>query len=92
MSASTNFPRATEDNGHATDHYHALKSFVPDRLGHDRRCAIDAPKIARELGWRSRQTLEEGLRETARWYPEHREWCSQIQEARYNRQRLGVTS
>ena len=72
--------------------YLDLKSFVPDRPGHDRRYAIDATKIAGELGWKPRRTFEEGLRETARWYLEHRDWCDQIQAGRYDRQRLGLNS
>jgi dTDP-glucose 4,6-dehydratase len=70
--------------------YHDLKSFVPDRPGHDRRYAIDASKIARELGWTPRRTFEEGLRETAAWYLKNRDWCAQIQAGRYDRQRLGL--
>jgi dTDP-glucose 4,6-dehydratase len=70
--------------------YHALKTFVPDRPGHDRRYAIDATKIRRELGWAPRHTFESGLRDTVRWYLEHRDWCEQIQAGRYDRQRLGL--
>jgi len=70
--------------------YQALKTFVKDRPGHDRRYAIDAEKIREELGWQPRRTFEEGLRETARWYLEHRDWCEQIQAGRYDRQRLGL--
>ena len=70
--------------------YRDLKSFVPDRPGHDRRYAIDASKIARELGWKPARTFEVGLRDTIRWYLEHRDWCEQIQAGRYDRQRLGL--
>jgi dTDP-glucose 4,6-dehydratase len=70
--------------------YQALKSFVADRPGHDRRYAIDASKIERELGWRPRRTFETGLREAAQWYLEHRDWCDRIQAGRYDRQRLGL--
>jgi dTDP-glucose 4,6-dehydratase len=67
-----------------------LKTFVADRPGHDRRYAIDAAKIRRELGWRPRHTFETGLRDTVRWYLDHRDWCDQIQAGRYDRQRLGL--
>jgi dTDP-glucose 4,6-dehydratase len=68
-----------------------LKTFVPDRPGHDRRYAIDATKIRRELGWSPRHRFEDGLRETARWYLDHRDWCEGVQKGRYNRERLGLS-
>ena len=55
--------------------YRALKTFVPDRPGHDRRYAIDASRIA-ALGWRPRRPFRQGLRDTVRWYVEHRDWCA----------------
>jgi len=67
-----------------------LKTFVPDRPGHDRRYAIDAAKIRRELGWTPRYTFEEGLKDTVRWYLEHRDWCDAVQAGRYDRERLGL--
>ena len=70
--------------------YQDLKTFVPDRPGHDWRYAIDASKIRRELGWEPRHTFEEGLLETARWYLEHRDWCEAVQAGRYDRRRLGL--
>jgi dTDP-glucose 4,6-dehydratase len=51
--------------------YAELIAFVKDRPGHDRRYAIDSSKIARELGWRPRETFESGLAKTIRWYVEH---------------------
>jgi dTDP-glucose 4,6-dehydratase len=70
--------------------YASLKTFVPDRPGHDRRYAIDASKIHGELGWRPQRDLAKGLGETVRWYLEHREWCEEVQAGRYARERLGL--
>ncbi len=70
--------------------YAALKRFVPDRPGHDRRYAIDAGKIQRELGWRPRHDLAGGLAATVRWYLEHRDWCDAVQARGYGRERLGL--
>ena len=68
----------------------ALKTFVPDRPGHDRRYAIDATKIRRELGWAPGHTFEDGLEATVRWYLDHRGWCDAVQAGRYDRERLGL--
>jgi dTDP-glucose 4,6-dehydratase len=67
------------------------KTFVPDRPGHDRRYAVDATRIRHELGWQPRYTFESGLRETVRWYLEHRAWCAQVQAGQYDRERLGLS-
>jgi dTDP-glucose 4,6-dehydratase len=71
--------------------YRDLKTFVVDRPGHDRRYAIDATKIRRDLGWKPGRSFEEGLAATVRWYVEHRAWCREVQAGRYDRERLGVT-
>jgi len=58
-------------------------AHVTDRPGHDRRYAIDARKIERELGWRPAETFESGLRRTVRWYLDHAEWVQQVQTGAY---------
>jgi dTDP-glucose 4,6-dehydratase len=55
-----------------------LITFVEDRPGHDRRYAIDATKIQRELGWAPAHKFEEGLRETVRWYLDHQAWVKAV--------------
>jgi dTDP-glucose 4,6-dehydratase len=70
--------------------YGSLRMFVADRPGHDRRYAIDASRIRRELGWRPTRAFEDGLIETVRWYLDHRDWCTQVQAGRYDRERLGL--
>jgi dTDP-glucose 4,6-dehydratase len=72
--------------------YTALKKFVPDRPGHDRRYAIDASKIERELHWRPQHDFTSGLQRTVRWYLEHRDWCETVQSGQYQRERLGLAS
>lgn len=67
-----------------------LITFVADRPGHDRRYAIDATKIGKELGWRPSVTFEEGIRETVSWYLSNAEWIDRVQSGAYRRERLGV--
>ncbi|HSL00813.1 MAG TPA: dTDP-glucose 4,6-dehydratase [Rubrobacteraceae bacterium] len=70
----------------------SLVAFVEDRPGHDRRYAIDAGKIERELGWTPEETFESGLAKTVRWYLEHREWCEGVLSGSYRGERLGLGS
>ena len=58
-------------------------SFVADRPGHDRRYAIDAAKLARELGWRPAETFESGIRKTVRWYLDNPSWVAHITTGAY---------
>jgi dTDP-glucose 4,6-dehydratase len=69
----------------------ALITFVKDRPGHDRRYAIDASKIRRELGWRPRFDFEEGIRLTVRWYLENKTWVERVSSGDYRRERLGLS-
>ncbi|MDR1935580.1 MAG: dTDP-glucose 4,6-dehydratase, partial [Candidatus Accumulibacter sp.] len=58
-------------------------AYVADRPGHDRRYAIDAGKIERELGWRPAETFATGIRKTVRWYLDHPEWVANVQSGAY---------
>ncbi len=70
--------------------YHDLKTFVADRPGHDRRYAIDASKIARELDFHPSRSFEQGIAETVAWYLANRDWCTAVTRDTYDRQRLGL--
>lgn len=61
----------------------SLIQFVKDRPGHDRRYAIDAGKIRRELGWSPSRTFESGIQETIRWYLDQREWWQRVKAGDY---------
>ena len=67
-----------------------LISFVKDRPGHDRRYAIDAGKLQRELGWQPEETFETGIHKTIQWYLDHREWAQRISSGEYRGERLGL--
>jgi dTDP-glucose 4,6-dehydratase len=58
-------------------------TFVKDRPGHDRRYAIDARKIERELGWKPAETFETGIRKTVQWYLANEEWVRHVQTGAY---------
>ena len=63
--------------------YERLVTYVKDRPGHDRRYAIDARKIERELGWRPAETFETGIRKTVQWYLDHADWVAHVQSGSY---------
>jgi dTDP-glucose 4,6-dehydratase len=58
-------------------------TFVKDRPGHDRRYAIDARKIERELGWKPAETFETGIRKTVQWYLASGDWVQRVQSGAY---------
>jgi dTDP-glucose 4,6-dehydratase len=71
--------------------HNRLIQFVTDRPGHDRRYAIDFSKLNRELGWSPQENIESGLRKTVQWYIDHLDWCQDVTNQSYRRQRLGLT-
>ncbi|WP_412495570.1 dTDP-glucose 4,6-dehydratase [Shewanella chilikensis] len=65
-------------------------TYVADRPGHDRRYAIDATKMSKELNWAPDETFETGLRKTVQWYLNNQAWSQRVQDGSYQRQRLGL--
>ena len=63
--------------------YAGQMTFVKDRPGHDRRYAIDARKLERELGWRPLETFETGIRKTVQWYLDHQDWVRNVTSGAY---------
>jgi dTDP-glucose 4,6-dehydratase len=72
-------------NRKGADRSHRLIRFVTDRPGHDRRYAIDAGKIQRELGWRPRFEFEKALAETVDWYLRNRAWIDFVRSGEYRK-------
>jgi dTDP-glucose 4,6-dehydratase len=72
------------------DGYESQITFVTDRPGHDRRYAIDASKIEKELGWRPLETFATGLEKTVHWYLENRAWWGRVLDGSYRLERIGV--
>jgi dTDP-glucose 4,6-dehydratase len=70
--------------------YEGLITFVPDRPGHDRRYAIDAGKIERELGWWPNEDFESGLRKTVKWYLDNEAWWGSLRRNVYAGERIGL--
>jgi len=69
-----------------------LIEFVADRPGHDLRYAIDADRIASELGWKPAYDFDAGLRATVLWYLENEAWCEEVMKDRYDGSRLGLNT
>ncbi|AIY40047.1 dTDP-glucose 4,6-dehydratase [Collimonas arenae] len=67
----------------ATGSYRDQITYVTDRPGHDRRYAIDARKIERELGWKPIETFDTGIRKTVRWYLDNQDWVKNVQSGDY---------
>jgi dTDP-glucose 4,6-dehydratase len=76
--------RALSDHRPGTDP-ESMITFVKDRAGHDRRYAIDASKIRRELGWAPSETFESGLARTVRWYLDNGAWLSAVTSGEYQK-------
>ena len=70
--------------------YEELIIYVTDRAGHDVRYAINAGKIAKELGWTPDETFESGIKKTVAWYLNNHTWCERVQDGSYMRERLGL--
>jgi dTDP-glucose 4,6-dehydratase len=68
-----------------------LMTFVADRPGHDRRYAIDASKLERDLGWHAEENFETGIRKTVRWYVDEQPWWRAILERGYQAKRVGLS-
>lgn len=75
---------------HFVHDYRELITYVQDRPGHDRRYAIDASKIKRELDWEPEEAFESGMRKTVKWYIDNLEWCHRALNGTYQRERLGL--
>ena len=74
-----------EISGSGKEPRRSLITFVKDRPGHDRRYAMDASKIERELAWRPKETFETGIRKTVQWYLENEEWVRGVTSGTYRK-------
>ena len=71
--------------GNPEGHSLGLITYVTDRLGHDKRYAIDSRKLQRELGWEPSLQFEEGIEKTVRWYLDNQKWLDNITSGEYQR-------
>lgn len=69
--------------------FNQLITYVTDRPGHDVRYAIDASKINKELGWKPEETFDSGIKKTVEWFLANSQWCKNVQDGSYQRDRLG---
>lgn len=72
-------------------YYNDLIVHVEDRPGHDKRYAIDAGKIQRELSWKPAETFESGMKKTVQWYLTHKDWVERVMDGSYRGERLGLS-
>ncbi|HHF3068866.1 TPA: dTDP-glucose 4,6-dehydratase [Vibrio diabolicus] len=78
------------DKPAGVEYYESLITYVKDRPGHDVRYAIDATKIAQELGWTPEETFESGIRKTVEWYLNNPQWWQRVLDGSYSLERLGA--
>ena len=83
---------ASKTNERTVEQLKELVTHVDDRPGHDQRYAIDASKIANELGWTPLESFESGMDKTIEWYLRNPQWCQEIADTKYARERLGKTN
>jgi dTDP-glucose 4,6-dehydratase len=67
-------------------------TYVADRPGHDRRYAIDASKLKRELGWQPAHSFQQGIADTVDWYLSHQDWVQRVLDGSYRLQRIGAAA
>lgn len=85
----TIFQCLVRDHGFSSHHLQKLVVFVEDRPGHDRRYALDATRISRELGWKETHSFASGIAETVTWYLENKDWCDAVALPGYDK-RIGL--
>ena len=83
-------PASENPNLEGNNSYDDLITYVKDRPGHDRRYAINCGRIEAECGWNPAETFDTGIRKTVEWYLENKDWCQDIAEKNYARERLGA--